>query len=466
MRHALVSDIGADRLLLIFAGWGMDANVFGRIARPGYDVMVVWDYNTLYIDWSCTARYCEIVLVAWSLGVYAATQTTQAIDYKITRRVAVNGTPSPIHDACGIPEATFMGTLEALTPATLGKFYRRMCSTRDDYARFIETAPAREVDDLRSELQSVADSLLLNVPGNLRWDVAIVGREDRIFPPANQRRYWAAHGVAVENTSDGHYLDFQQVIDKMAVDKVTMASRFGRHRDTYTDNAVVQTEVVDRMVDETAAQGIFRRLTRLGYRPEILEIGSGSGLLTRRLVELLPDARLELWDLAGPAPDFAASCATFRQCDAELQLPRMGAESLDAVFSASTMQWFNSPEQFMRQLYRVLRPDGVAVLSTYTYGNMQQISALTGRSLPLERPDRLLDMARSAGLAVDYSLSYIRDLDFESPADVLRHLRLTGVNSLGATAGTARSLMRRYPMMLDGRYHLTYCPMILILRRQ
>lgn len=99
MNYQLVSDTGSHRLLLIFAGWGMDANVFSHVRRPGYDVMVVWDYRTFHIDWSVCEPYEEICLLAWSMGVFAASQTTQAIDYKITCRIAVNGTLRPIDDA-------------------------------------------------------------------------------------------------------------------------------------------------------------------------------------------------------------------------------------------------------------------------------------------------------------------------------------------------------------------------------
>ena len=63
------------------------------------------------------------------------------------------------------------------------------------------------------------------------------------------------------------------------------------------------------------------------------------------------------------------------------------------------------------------------------------------------------------------SCAYERDLDFATPLDVLRHLKLTGVNSLGGTADV-HALLRRYPMRLDARYHLTYRPMIMLLAKR
>ena len=96
MKQLFVKRSHSDRLLLIFAGWAMDANPFRHVSRPGYDTLVVWDYRDLSIDWSEAAAYDEIVLIAWSMGVYAASMTIHSIDHLITSKIAVNGTLSPV----------------------------------------------------------------------------------------------------------------------------------------------------------------------------------------------------------------------------------------------------------------------------------------------------------------------------------------------------------------------------------
>lgn len=131
------------------------------------------------------------------------------------------------------------------------------------------------------------------------------------------------------------------------------------------------------------------------------------------------------------------------------------------------MQWFNSPEKFLSNCHRALKPGGYAILTTYTSGNLHQIQEITGNGLPLLSADRWTELAARHFTVVD-RLAYERDLDFETPLEVLRHLKLTGVNSLGRSSRgnvDAREVMRRYPMMLDGRYHLTYRPLILILKK-
>lgn len=464
MQYRLISSVGSSRLILIFAGWGMDVAPFMSLRRNGYDIMVIWDYRSLYIDWNVVGRYDEICLVAWSMGVFAASQTVQAIDYKITKRIAVNGTLWPVDDSRGIPEAIFNGTYEGLDERNLSKFYRRMCGSRAMFAAFDEVRPQRGIAELRDELLAVAERTILSSQSPICWNRAVVGRADAIFPPVNQRRAWQAAGVPVEMTDDAHLIDFAGLLDREFIDKSTMTVRFARGQSTYEANAPVQTEVVERMTDILAR---YAGRALRDCRGTVLEVGSGSGALSRRLAVMAPSARLRLWDISGDMPDGLGGDdrVTFCRCDAELAIAGVAAGSLSCIASASTVQWFNSPDRFLRHCARALEPGGILLLSTYTRGNLAEIAALTGNTLPMPSPGEWTDMAARYFEIAD-SVAWERDLDFETPLDVLRHLKLTGVNSLGRSSRgetDVRDLLRRYPMRLDARYHITYRPMIMLL---
>ncbi len=155
MKHEFVKKADNPRLILIFAGWGMDANPFRHISRPGYDTLVVWDYRDLYADWSFVANYDEIVLIAWSMGVYAASKTIHSIDHLITAKIAVNGTMMPVDDLHGIPVGVYEGTTATLDDRNLRKFFRRMCGDRETTERFLATAPERGVEELIEELNAI-----------------------------------------------------------------------------------------------------------------------------------------------------------------------------------------------------------------------------------------------------------------------------------------------------------------------
>ena len=392
MQYKLVSDTGERRLIIFFAGWGMDWRPFATLARRGYDVAVVWDYTSFQIDWSFTRRYEEIGIVAWSMGVFAAALTTAALDPRVTRRIALGGTLTPVSDEYGIPADIFQATLDTLDERRLAKFYRRMFVSRAEHEVFRGVLPQRDIDSLRREF----------------------------------------------------------------VDKSTMAVRFAAARDTYERAGIVQAEIVDALV------GALRSVpgANLSRARDILEVGCGSGLLSRPLRHMAPEAQLTLWDIAaGPGPDVPG--AEFRCCDAEIAVADLVPDSLDAIVSASTIQWFNSPGRFVARCARVLRPGGIFAFTTFTEGNLHQISAITGSSLPLRDSAGWMALCRPY-LRLLHVARWRRDMSFATPLDALRHLKATGVNSLG---GSAHDIMHRLTPSPDGTYRLTYTPLVIIARK-
>lgn len=441
---------GCRRLILFFAGWGMDPAPFQSLSRPGYDVAVVWDYRTRDADWSEVDGYDEICLFAWSLGVAAASRLIpESVCRRLTRRVAINGTPVPVSDCCGIPDAVFRGTLANLDERNLMKFRRRMCGDRENYENFCRTLPDRTIEDLADELKAFLSPVYLEKP-SFRWDVAVVCGRDAIFPPENQRRAWAY--VPVLELDEPHLPDFQSILDRYAIDKDIMAERFSCGRTSYDASARVQRSVAEEMMVMAGAEGF-------GHAGHVLEIGCGSGLLSRMLAGCC--SALELWDIAGPSP--IDGCA-FREVDAELELPRTPSESFDAIFSASTVQWFNSPARFLAECVRILKPGGILVFSTFLPGNMREIEQSTGRTLPLITAEQWQRMIPD-GLELRVMRESECTMIFDAPIDVFRHLRATGVNSLDRDGSIFRAI-GAYPRLEDGRCSLTYRPVIFLLRKQ
>ncbi|HAL52837.1 MAG TPA: hypothetical protein DCP78_11600 [Sphingobacterium sp.] len=61
-----------EKLLLFFAGWGMDEQPFLHYSPVGKDLIVAYSYTDLLLDESLLAGYREIEVFAWSMGVWAA----------------------------------------------------------------------------------------------------------------------------------------------------------------------------------------------------------------------------------------------------------------------------------------------------------------------------------------------------------------------------------------------------------
>ncbi len=193
------------RLLLFFAGWGADETPFKTYRPADSDYMLCYDYRTLDFDASLLTEYTDIRVVGWSMGVWAATRIMARTPLPVSRRIAINGTPFPIDETCGIPPAIFQGTLDGLTDVSLHKFLRRMCADSAAFKAFLQRTPRRPLEELREELAAIAARYAALPPCEAVWDLGVVGTADRIIPPANQVQAWQKLGVPVCQTADAHY---------------------------------------------------------------------------------------------------------------------------------------------------------------------------------------------------------------------------------------------------------------------
>jgi malonyl-CoA O-methyltransferase len=132
---------------------------------------------------------------------------------------------------------------------------------------------------------------------------------------------------------------------------------FSRHADAYDRYARVQKRVVDQLL---------RYLPLDSLPGKTLEVGCGTGLLSRRFLQRYPDVQLVLSDLAhGMSCRAAGRFPQQSVIDADAQnLPFVG-ESFDLVLSSSVYQWVDPLAQAFWELDRVLRPGGRVALALF-----------------------------------------------------------------------------------------------------
>lgn len=221
MKQQFIIKEDHSQLLLFFAGWGMDATPFSQIHPGGSkmdstlhaqihsascDWMICYDYRSLEFDPSMLQDYSDITLIAWSMGVWVASQIMkQHPTLPVSQSIAINGTLSPIDDLKGISHTVFEGTLQGLTELTLQKFQRRMCGSSAEYKAFQTVAPQRPVEELKKELAAIQQHFLASSPSAFRWRKAVIGKGDRIFLPENQRRAWENNADLIEEIEAAHY---------------------------------------------------------------------------------------------------------------------------------------------------------------------------------------------------------------------------------------------------------------------
>lgn len=193
-------------LILFFAGWGMDETPFENISPTDCDWMICYDYRSLEFNADQLDKYTEITLIAWSMGVWVASQIIkQFSQLPIFQSIAINGTPYPIHETKGISPSVFEGTLQGLNEQTLLKFQRRMCSSGTDYKKFQMMAPKRTVEELKEELAAIQKQCLSLAPSDFVWQKAVIGSNDRIFLPDNQWLAWKNNTDSPIQVEAAHY---------------------------------------------------------------------------------------------------------------------------------------------------------------------------------------------------------------------------------------------------------------------
>lgn len=432
----------AHRLLLLFSGWGCDESIARGLERHDYDLAVAYSYSG-----EPTAEalahlriYGELIIVAWSYGVTAATLFMHAHpELPVTLKIAVNGTHTPVDTLTGISPEIFHGTLRSLSEASLLKFRRRMCGSRDAFSRYMaEQCPERSIDSLRAELAYLGSLSAADVSPHI-WDVVYISTADMIIPTASQQRFWTGH-TGVKSIDAPHLPDFRTIIDANVVDKLYLSQRFENAKSTYDRQAVIQRHVAARL-----AELIAPHLASLPAG-DALEIGCGSGLLTHNIAPMLGLRNLTLWDLAAIDNSLPGKHCS---CDAESAIRILPDSSLTFIASASTIQWFDSPAHFIRQCARVLRPGGMLAIATYEVGTYASVTPFISGTMPRYYTPQWWRTTLSSHFSIKEIHCEHHTMQFDSAIRLARHMSGTGVNASAPSPSALRQLLKADVRTLD-----------------
>jgi malonyl-CoA O-methyltransferase len=253
------------------------------------------------------------------------------------------------------------------------------------------------------------------------------------------------------------------------VDKQLVRERFRRSLHAYDCHAEVQAVMADELLEE---------LIRLKGRryARMLEIGCGSGTLSRPVVEALEFDRFYANDLVAECrPLLEQQLGTrdegaweFLSGDIESDLELPG--ELDLIVSSAAFQWLENPHALLPRLHDRLSSGGVLAFATFGPGNLREIREITGIGLRYPGGAEWLNLLHD-GFRLLHQREHTAVYRFESPLAVLRHLRSTGVNAV-----TVRRWQRRGLEQFAASYWqrwgdgasvpLTYQPLLFIAEKR
>ena len=190
----------------------------------------------------------------------------------------------------------------------------------------------------------------------------------------------------------------------------------------------------------------------------ILEIGCGTGHLTRLLHDHFPDAHITATDVAEMMLEVAAEITPdnpqleWLQCDAEILAAHPHEPPPDFIVGNAVLQWLTDPVGIVRQFAAQLPPGGCAAFATLgpdTFRELQELLTARGISHPL---GKLPDEATWRHQLNDFSAIIHSDEVIESAPDSRRFLK--DISRSGAALPTARldpSDLRRLLSEYDAR---------------
>ncbi|MDR2937120.1 MAG: malonyl-ACP O-methyltransferase BioC [Rikenellaceae bacterium] len=251
-------------------------------------------------------------------------------------------------------------------------------------------------------------------------------------------------------------------------DKGLIRARFRKRLASYESQAVIQRQV---------AGTLAVRFSEMGGGGQIAEIGCGTGFLTREILFRGQTSTLFLNDLVDEAAEGLTEQVRKNRPEITVTAIPGDAEQivlpggLDAVVSASTVQWFDDLSRFAQRVAGTLKTGGIFAFSTFGPENLHEIKALTGNGLDYFSTTALRDL-----LEENFEESEIWEErfspSFDSPREVLRHLQQTGVTGTGDFRWTKTAMERfeeNYRKMYgagNGRVTLTWHVIFCVCRKR
>jgi biotin synthesis protein BioG len=205
-------------LILFFNGWGFDENCISHLQTLQYDVKLIQDYRIIEkISPSLLTGYDNVIVVAWSFGVWVADVTLQEVAQKINKAYAINGTINPVDDMTGIPKNIFSETLKTLSESSYVKFLERVMGSALNMKQNSAYLPARKFSEQKNELECLAQYFCEFKSGCVLWDRALCGTSDRIFPFENLKHFWGDKMIEkpFPHFVFNHYNDWETLLNDL-----------------------------------------------------------------------------------------------------------------------------------------------------------------------------------------------------------------------------------------------------------
>ena len=232
------------------------------------------------------------------------------------------------------------------------------------------------------------------------------------------------------------------------LDKNLIKEKFKNSIDFYNENAIIQDLMAKKLLS----------LINKNKFNKILEIGSYSGVLTKKIIEKFEFNSYLALDIVDSFDRIKtlSDKISFIQVDVEKFETK---EKFDLIIANASLQWCNNFSNTINKLKSYLNEDGVFAITTFATDNFFEIRDAFQIGLKYQTINEIQNIfSRNAKI-----IQEIHTLQFKDSKDLLKHLKLTGVNAISKNTLNFKEIKNGLKI-IEKKYQnkLTYKPIYII----
>ena len=199
----------------------------------------------------------------------------------------------------------------------------------------------------------------------------------------------------------------------------------------YNFNASAKTYIQHAQIQKIAALKLIDKLSKYHTQGFILDLGSGPGTMQH-----CPNNSYQsiLYDLSYKMLKAGITGAkeNILAINGDAGFLPFATGSIPSVISNLMLQWSMDKLQVLREIKRILIPDGVFLFTTLISPSLWQLKAAWGKLDALEHTldfssyEAYIDLIKQAGLKIIYSESFEKMINFTDIYALMRHFKQTG----------------------------------------